>query len=146
MGDLGPVDCFRHLAFPKHMQRQPFAASLARSERPARVTQPRAIDIGAATGSGNPQRKGTGVQAALDALPVLLIIHLTLMGMGSPDNRRKADGSYQTQGVGRGFFCPSRARERADNGWTSCFLDNRNLARGHDVDRWRGAYWFEYRP
>ena len=29
------------------------------------------------------------------------------MGMGSPDNRRKADGSYQTQGVGRGIFCPS---------------------------------------
>jgi hypothetical protein len=29
------------------------------------------------------------------------------MGMGSPENRRKADGSYQTQGVGRGFFVPS---------------------------------------
>jgi len=33
------------------------------------------------------------------------------MGMGSPDNRRKADGSYQTQGVGRGFFCSQRARK-----------------------------------
>jgi hypothetical protein len=29
------------------------------------------------------------------------------MGMGSPDNRRKADGSYQTQGVGRGSFAPA---------------------------------------
>jgi hypothetical protein len=33
------------------------------------------------------------------------------MGMESPDNRRKADGSYQTQGVGRGFFVPSVARK-----------------------------------
>ena len=30
-----------------------------------------------------------------------------LMGMGSPDNRRKADGSYQTQGVGRSLFAPA---------------------------------------
>ena len=51
------------------------------------------------------------VQAPLDALPGLFIIQLTLMGMGSPDNRRKADGSYQTQGVGRGIFCPSFARK-----------------------------------
>ena len=66
------------------------------------------------------------------------------MGMGSPDNRRKADGSYQTQGVGRGFFVPSSARERADNGWASCLLDNRNLARGYDVDRWRGGLCFGF--
>jgi hypothetical protein len=35
--------------------------------------------------------------------------------MESPDNRRKADGSYQTQGVGRGFFCspasPGKGRQ-----------------------------------
>ena len=29
------------------------------------------------------------------------------MGMGSPDNRRKADGSYQTQGVGRNLLFPA---------------------------------------
>lgn len=33
MGDLGPVDCFRHLPFPKHMHRQ-FAASLAVAKGP----------------------------------------------------------------------------------------------------------------
>ena len=48
----------------------------------------------------------TGAKAPLDALLARPIIHQSLMGMGSPDNRRKADGSYQTQGVGRGYFCP----------------------------------------
>ncbi len=38
-----------------------------------------------------------------------LVSNQMLMGMGSPDNRRKADGSYQTQGVGRGLFAPSSA-------------------------------------
>jgi hypothetical protein len=33
MGDPGPVDCFRHLPFPKHMHRQ-FAASLAVAKGP----------------------------------------------------------------------------------------------------------------
>ena len=32
--------------------------------------------------------------------------------MGSPNNRRKADGSYQTQGVGRGLFAPPAAPEK----------------------------------
>ena len=32
------------------------------------------------------------------------------MGMGSPDNRRKADGSYRTLGVG-GALCPVVAME-----------------------------------
>ena len=139
MRDLGPIDCFRHRAFPAHTQRQPFQLSDTFRKVAARVTQRLAIDIGAMTGRGNPQRKEAqlGSKAPLDAMLVLPIIHLTLMGMGSPDNRRKADGSYQTQGVGRGIFCPSFARERADNGGASCLLDNRNSARGYDVDRWR---------
>lgn len=33
------------------------------------------------------------------------------MGMGSPDNRRKADGSYQTQGVGSELLLPATPRK-----------------------------------
>lgn len=52
----------------------------------------------------------------LDASPTNPIIQSTLMGMGSPENRRKADGSYQTQGVGRGFFVPG-SRPRKGGQW-----------------------------
>ena len=110
------------------------------------MTQPRATDIGAAVGGGNPQRKGTEVQAALDALPSLLIIRLTLMGMESPDNRRKADGSYQTQGVGRGFFCPSFAQERQTMAGLPVSLI---IAIWLVVTTWivgAVAYWFEFGP
>jgi hypothetical protein len=138
MRDLGPIDCFHHFGFPYACALAAFPTQPVVAKRAARVVQPRAIDIGATTGSGNPQGQGTEVQAALDALPGLFIIHLTLMGMGSPDNRRKADGSYQTQGVGRGIFVPA-SPERADYGWASRFLDNRDLARGHDMDRRRGG-------
>ena len=82
----------------------------------ARVTQRRANDIGATRRRGNPQRKETGAKAPLDALLVPPIIQQTLMGMGSPENRRKADGSYQAQGVGRGFFC-SQLRLRKGGQW-----------------------------
>ena len=139
MRDLGPIDCFHHSGFPYACALAAFPPQPVVAKGAAPVMQPRTVDIGATTGSGNPQGQGTEVQAALDALPGLFIIHLTFMGMGSPDNRRKADGSYQTQGVGRGIFCPSFARERADYGWASRFLDNRDLARGHDMHRRRGG-------
>jgi|RhiMetdeSRZDD1v2_1073273.scaffolds.fasta_scaffold1324658_2 hypothetical protein len=111
MRDLGPIDCFHHFGFPYACALAAFPTQPVVAKRAARVMQPRAVDMGATTGSGSPQGQGTEVQAALDALPGLFIIQLTLMGMGSPDNRRKADGSYQTQGVGRGIFCPSFARK-----------------------------------
>jgi hypothetical protein len=69
-----------------------------------------------------------------------------LMGMGSPDNRRKADGSYQTQGVGRGFFCPSFARKRQTMAGLPVSLI---VASWLVVTTWIVgiiAYWFETRP
>jgi hypothetical protein len=109
MRDLGPIDYFRHLAFPTHTRRQLSNYPTRVPKGAARVTQRRAIDIGATRRRGNPQRKETGAKAPLDALLVPPIIQQMLMGMGSPENRRKADGSYQAQGVGRGFFVPSCA-------------------------------------
>jgi hypothetical protein len=53
-----------------------------------------------------------------------------------------ADGSYQTQGVGRGLFAPSSARERAHKGWTSCLLNNRDLVCCRAVGRWGGSLLF----
>src|SRR5450631_2615292 len=62
-----------------------------------------------------------------------------LMGMGSPDNRRKADGSYQTRGVGRGICASSSARERANDGWAFCLSEDRDVLRGCAVGRRRGG-------
>jgi|SoiMethySBSTD1v2_1073268.scaffolds.fasta_scaffold252927_2 hypothetical protein len=68
------------------------------------------------------------------------------MGMESPDNRRKADGSYQTQGVGRGFFCPSFAWK----GQTMAGLPvSLIVASWLVVTTWIVgiiAYWFEIGP
>jgi hypothetical protein len=108
MRDLGPIDYFRHLAFPTHTRRQLSNYPTRVPKGAARVTQRRAIDIGATTRRGNPQRKETGAKHRLTHCSSP-IIQQTLMGMGSPENRRKADGSYQAQGVGRGFFVPSCA-------------------------------------
>ena len=117
MRDLGPIDYFRHLAFPTSYAAAAFSNYPTRVPKgAARVTQRRAIDIGATRRRGNPQRKETGAKAPLDALLVPPIIQQTLMGMGSPENRRKADGSYQAQGVGRGFFC-SQLRLRTGGQW-----------------------------
>ena len=55
-------------------------------------------------------------ESLLDAVFDASMICATLMGMGSPENRRKADGSYQTQGVGRGFFVPG-SRPRKGGQW-----------------------------
>jgi hypothetical protein len=57
------------------------------------------------------------------------------MGMGSPENRRKADGSYRAQGVGGSISFPASPIE-ANNGWTSDPLDDCDLACRRDVDRW----------
>jgi hypothetical protein len=45
----------------------------------------------------------------LDPYFLASMISQMLMGMGSPDNRRKADGSYRTQGVGGEPFCSQPA-------------------------------------
>ena len=51
------------------------------------------------------KENATGAKAPLDAsLTQTYYSTKCLMGMGSPDNRRKADGSYQREGVGGTCF------------------------------------------
>jgi hypothetical protein len=64
---------------------------------------------------------GPLTQKYLTPFASAVVFSRMLMGMGSPDNRRKADDSYQTQGVGRDLFAPSSARERA-NKWLGFLL------------------------
>jgi len=68
------------------------------------------------------------------------------MGMESPDNRRKADGSYQTQGVGRGFFVPASPEKGQIMAGLSVSLI---IAIWLVVTTWivgAVAYWFEIGP
>src|SRR5262249_42105711 len=46
----------------------------------------------------------------------------------APTRRRASVGAFLFLAI---------ARERANNGWASCFLDSRDLVCGHNVDRWR---------
>src|ERR1700686_4545036 len=84
-------------------------------------------------------RNGPLTQKYLTPFAPAVVFSRMLMGMGSPDNRRKADGSYQTQGVGRGICAPSSARERANDGWASCHSEDRDVLRGCAVGRRRGG-------
>jgi hypothetical protein len=53
-----------------------------------------------------------------------------MMGMESPDTRRKADDSYRAHRAGRSYFLPARVRERARHDWNTQFNDDRTLGYG----------------
>ena len=139
MRDLGPIDCFRRWCSPCAYPAAAFPA-IRHVPKGGRAITTSCNRYRSDDGQRKPsaERGATGSKAPLDAMLVVPIIHLPIMGTGSPDNRRKADGSYQTQGVGKGIFCPSFAQKGGQ--WrASCLLDNRNSARGYDVDRWRSG-------
>ena len=74
-------------------------------------------------------------QRFLDAWCNAHMIWPTLMGMGPPRTAGRLMTPAGRKGVGRSYFAPTIAQEKANYGWAFAVIDDRKLARGSDVGR-----------